>query len=65
VSHITDIEVLEGKWEAETPAIVLDSALAQRAIETGELTEIVQNCLSALELSGKRFVFAYETDPDA
>ena len=61
---LTDVEVLDGEWRAEKPCIVLDAALARRAIEEGELHNIVLDCLNALELSGKFIVFVAE-DEDA
>ena len=61
---LTDVEVLDGEWKSERPSIVLDAALARRAIENGELHNIVLDCLNALELSGKFVVYVAE-DEDA
>jgi uncharacterized protein (DUF2249 family) len=62
---LVDVEVVDGVWQWDKPAIVLDAELARRAIENGELHNIILDSLGALELSGKAIVFVAESDDDA
>ncbi len=60
MAGIADISSLEGDWEAANPVIILDSVLARRAIEMGELHNLILDAISALELSGKNVVVVQE-----
>jgi hypothetical protein len=59
---IADVHVLDGDWSVDAPVVILDAATARRAIELGELHNLVLDALNALELSGKAVVFLKEDE---
>ena len=57
MAEISDVEFYEGTREIHGPTVVLDAATARLALDQGELEDLVEKALNALEMSGRSIVF--------
>jgi hypothetical protein len=65
MADITSVDFYEGTRELDRPTILLDAATARLAIDIGELDDLIEKALNALEMTGKRIVHVQVETHDA
>lgn len=57
MAKISDVDFFNGNREVSEPSIVITARCARAAIDLGELDDLLEKALNALDVTGKHIVF--------